>query len=338
MSFSASRRCLDLVGRVAGGPNSLARTWSLTSTALVVQRRCYASPAVAQKSKANANAPTSTSRPSGKAQASKDATSETARKERTTEDELKSVEALYRMSETNEVDVSSAPLELMDVMVPSLTSQKQGATLSDHLRAFVQTQRNWIFNIRSLYRMAKAHSIPGVKVKSPLSMQLFSTSSTKPTAWLTPFRQAALEVYKQVNEAVAARDEKTIKILSASTQQRAYTKLIRSQDPRFINIWKFHGERNPSRVVSIRALEAYYGAKAPRMGSKLAVQAVVRFDTMQSVETYSKKTGARVGETQAKPVIEYLVFQKRMWYDSPWVIRDRLYEGLDSRFTVPHSA
>ncbi len=57
----------------------------------------------------------------------------------------------------------------------------------------------------------------------------------------------------------------------------------------------------------------------------------------QSVETYSKKTGARVGETQAKPVIEYLVFQKRMWYDSPWVIRDRLYEGLDSRFGLPNA-
>ena len=56
----------------------------------------------------------------------------------------------------------------------------------------------------SLHRMAKANSIPGVKVKSAWSTQLLSTSSTKPTAWLTPFRQAALEVYKQVNEAVAA--------------------------------------------------------------------------------------------------------------------------------------
>lgn len=78
-----------------------------------------------------------------------------------------------------------------------------------------------------------------------------------------------------------SRDERTIKLLSAGVQQREYTKLIRSQDPRYVNVWKFHGERNPSRVVSIRALEAYYGAKPPRMGSRLAIQAVVRFDTMQ---------------------------------------------------------
>ena len=110
MSLYASRRCLDIAGRVTGS-NSLPRTWSLTASTLVLQRRCYASPAAAQKSKTKpASASSSTSRPSGKAQNSKD---EKSAKDRTTEDELKSVEALYRMSETNEVDVSSAPLDLM---------------------------------------------------------------------------------------------------------------------------------------------------------------------------------------------------------------------------------
>ena len=69
--------------------------------------------------------------------------------------------------------------------------------------------------------------------------------------------------------------------MTAGVQQLAYTKLIRSQDPRYVNMWKFHGERKPCKVVSIRALEAYYGARAPRMGSRLAIQAVVRFDTLQ---------------------------------------------------------
>ena len=53
------------------------------------------------------------------------------------------------------------------------------------------------------------------------------------------------------------------------------------------------------------------------------------------METYSKKTGARVGATEPKTVVEYLVFQKRMWSDTPWIIRDRLYEGLESRFDKP---
>ncbi|KAI0697506.1 hypothetical protein C8T65DRAFT_743169 [Cerioporus squamosus] len=337
MSLHTSRRCLDVVGRVAGSSSSLSRTWSAT---LILQHRRYSTPAAAQKLKekpaVHATAPPSTSRKAGKATTPQQAAKEDTATERSTEDDLKSIEALHRMTETNDVDISSAPLELLDVHVPTWKSSKEGATILDHLRAVLQTQRNWLHNVIAMYRIAKTRSIPGVKVKSPWSWQLFATQSTKPDAWMAPFRRAALEVYKQVNEAIAARDEKTIKTLTGGQQQLEYIRLIRSQDPRYVNVWKFHGERNPCRVVSIRAIEAYYGVKPPRMGSRLAVQAVVRFDTLQSVETYSKKTGARVGESQPKPVVEYLVFQKRMWYDSPWVIRDRLYEGLESRFTIPH--
>ncbi|KAI0828659.1 hypothetical protein BC628DRAFT_1316411 [Trametes gibbosa] len=314
MSLRASRKCLDVVGRTAGGSSALSRTWS---SGLVIQHR------------------------SGKASTAQQAAQNSTSEGKTTEDDLRNLDALQRLVERNEVDISSAPLELLDLHVPSWRSHKEGATVLDHFRAIVQTQRNWIFNARALYRMAKFRSIPGVKVNSPWSWQLFSAQSTKSTAWLAPFRQAALEVYKQVNEAVAARDEKAIKLMSIGEQQAAYGRLIRQQDPRYINVWKFGGERIPCKVVSIRALEAYYGVQAPRIGSRLAVQAVVRFDTLQayekSVETYSKKTGVRLGETEPKAVVEYLVFQKRMWFDSPWVIRNRLYEGLESRFTIPQS-
>ncbi|KAI0763441.1 hypothetical protein BD413DRAFT_582389 [Trametes elegans] len=337
MTSRATRRCLDIARRAAGSSSFLSRAWS---SSLVIQHRCYATPAQKTKEKVAvaSAAPPSTSRKAGKAVTPQKAAQDSTAQERQTEEELRNIETLHRLTETNEVDVSSAPLELMDVHIPSLRSHKPGATFSDHLKAFTQAQRNWLLNARAMYQIASTKSIPGVEVKSPWSFKIFSAQSTKPNAWLAPFRQGALEAYKRVNEAIAARDEKTIKTLTAGEQQLAYMKLIRSQDPRYLNVWRFHGERTPCKVVSIRAIEAYYGSKAPRMGSRLAVQAVVRFDTLQSIETYSKKTGARVGETEPKPVVEYLVFQKRMWYTSPWVIRDRLYEGLDSRFTVPHSA
>ncbi|KAL7277237.1 hypothetical protein ACG7TL_009089 [Trametes sanguinea] len=328
MSLSASKRCLDIARRAAVNCGSLSRTWSST---LVIQHRCYA--AAAQKTQekiAVASAPPpSTSRKAGKAVEPQKAA------ERTAEEELQLLEALQRLSETNEMDVSSLPLDLLDLHIPSWKSHKEGATLVDHVKAIMYTQRNWLLNARSLYRMAKVRSIPGVRVKSPWSWKMFSAQSTKPDAWLAPFRQAALQAYKRVNEAVAARDDKTVKTLAVGEQLALYSKLIRSQDPRYINVWKFHGERTPCRVVSIRAHDAYLDSKPPRIGSRLAVQALVRFDTIQSIETYSKKTGVRVGETEPKPVVEYLVFQKRMWFDSPWVIRDRLYEGLESRFTPP---
>ncbi len=114
MSLYASRRCLDAVGRVAGSSSSLSRSWSAT---LVFQHRCYAARATAQKLKekpaVNAAAPPSTARAAGKAVDPKKAAEEATASERTTEDELKAIEALHRMTETNEVDISSAPLELL---------------------------------------------------------------------------------------------------------------------------------------------------------------------------------------------------------------------------------
>lgn len=56
----------------------------------------------------------------------------------------------------------------------------------------------------SMYQIAKDRSIPGVKVKSPWSWQIFAAQSTSSNSWLALFRQAALEAYKQANEAVAA--------------------------------------------------------------------------------------------------------------------------------------
>ncbi|KAI0327536.1 hypothetical protein GY45DRAFT_1426025 [Cubamyces sp. BRFM 1775] len=335
MNLCASRKCLDIAGRATSHSSSLSRTWSST---LVIQHRCYAA-AAAQKTKEKtavaSAAPPATSRKAGKAVTPQQAAKDDVAAENALENEIENLETMRRLTESNQLDMTSVPLELLDLHVPTWRSYKENASLADHLRAITQTLRNSVLNAQSLYRMAKVRSIPGVKPKSPWSWQLFSTQSTKPTAWLSPFRQAALEVYKQVNEAIAARDEKTVKALSVGDQQGIYVKLLRSQDPRYIHVWKFHGERTPCRVVSVRAQEAYYGPKPPRMGSRLAVQALVRFDTLQSVESYSKRTGARVNETEPKPVVEYLVFQKRMWSDTPWVIRDRLYEGLELKATLP---
>lgn len=121
MSLRASRRCLDIVGRVAGGPSSLSRTWSAT---LVVQHRGYSTPTAAQKTKekpaVHASAPPATSRKAGKAKTPKAAVVEEKAKERTIEDELQALETLQRMTEMNEVDVSSAPLELLGEYSPSM--------------------------------------------------------------------------------------------------------------------------------------------------------------------------------------------------------------------------
>ena len=83
------------------------------------------------------------------------------------------------------------------------------------------------------------------------------------------------------------------------------------------------------------------------MGSRLIVQALVRFDTiqvcycfspppfnvnpvvfMQTLEIYSKQGILISPKESCKPrrVTEYLVLEKRMWYDMPWKIKEQMFE------------
>ena len=51
-----------------------------------------------------------------------------------------------------------------------------------------------------MYRMATVQSFPDVKIKSPLSLEIFKVQTTP---WLKPFLRKALDTYKQMNRAVA---------------------------------------------------------------------------------------------------------------------------------------
>lgn len=126
MSLHTSRRCIGILGHVAPSSSCLSRTWSAT---LVVHHRCYTTPAAAQKTKEkpaiHASSPPATSRTTGKAKTPKGAALEDKAKERTgrtTGEELEAIETLHRMTEMNEVDVSSAPLDLLGAYLPSGTS------------------------------------------------------------------------------------------------------------------------------------------------------------------------------------------------------------------------
>ncbi len=38
-------------------------------------------------------------------------------------------------------------------------------------------------------------------------------------------------------------------------------------------------------------------------------------------------------DEKPKRVVQYLVFQKRMWYNTPWIIRNEVFENMDVNFT-----
>ncbi|KAI0947769.1 hypothetical protein AcW1_009445 [Taiwanofungus camphoratus] len=202
-------------------------------------------------------------------------------KQKTDEQLLQDFEFLRLTAHKAPYDPWAQRIDTLDLHIPSITSNRKDATWKDHLSAFIQTQRNWILNAIHMHRMAKDKGIQGVKVKSSWSWKIFTTQSTKDDSWVAPLRSIALDTYKQLNQAVADRDDKLIKTLSIEDMQKHYLKLSRTQDLSRIFVWKFHGERRPCRVVSIRAVPVHQGQEVPNNGSRLLVQALVRFDTLQ---------------------------------------------------------
>lgn len=148
-----------------------------------------------------------------------------------------------------------------------------------------------------------------------------------------------------------SHDEKTIKRLTTGDQREHCLNLVRSQDLSRVYVWKFHSEVAPCRIVSLRAVEGYLSPEPPKTGNRLIVQMLVKFDTKQvcfvnlqsfseslitaiyqSLEIYSKKGTLLQGRDEPQHVVEYLVLQSRMWHNSPWILRERIFENVDGKY------
>ncbi|THH27886.1 hypothetical protein EUX98_g6288 [Antrodiella citrinella] len=126
-------------------------------------------------------------------------------------------------------------------------------------------------------------------------------------------------------------DEQTIKKLTIGVHQKRLMDIVRARDPSKVYIWSSEAPaQNEAKVVSLRAFEQNMSRETPKFGNRLTVQALVRFETVQKLDVYTK-TGKLIQPSEPKRVVEYLIFQKRMWYDTPWAIRDQLYEGLQGK-------
>lgn len=84
--------------------------------------------------------------------------------------------------------------------------------------------------------------------------------------------------------------------------------------------WRLVSQPSPVRIVSIRAVEGHLGILPIRKGNPLYVNVLARFETVQSL------TRRGVASTlEPKRITEYLLFEKRMWYDTPWVLKEQFH-------------
>ncbi|KAF8223043.1 hypothetical protein L208DRAFT_1412543 [Tricholoma matsutake] len=277
----------------------------------------------------------------------------------TEEEQIETVEKVMAMAKLfPTADPWGQAVETLDVQIPysvKFSARKNYPSLRAMFNQFLENRYNDAKNATSLLLLAQADAIPGVDLSEATRIQtfitqwpwrIFTTTSVKPDAWIASLRQTALSTYQQLNAALARQHSTTVKKLSTHTYQDQLLRLMKKNQPGVKYIWRFHRELSPTRVISIRASEGYLAAEDPKFGNRMMIHALVRIDSEQSLEMYDMwgkpmhrpATGDGVAKlasmsgygnwpSERKRVTEYLVFEKRMWYDGPWAVREQLWEA-----------
>ncbi|KAJ7065031.1 hypothetical protein C8F01DRAFT_1129190 [Mycena amicta] len=224
-------------------------------------------------------------------------------------------------------------------------------------RQWLQNRINDGKNAFSMRHIGVSDAFPGVQVDPRMgwframftfSRRVFQAQSLKSTAWVSPMRQEFLDRYIKLNQAIM-HNEKLADLAMPPYADDVAT-VSRKRTAGNLYFWKFHREVSPTRILSLRAVDGDFGKEMPVTGTRIAVQALVRFDTEQSVEIYDRNgkalhelgpTGeqqpARLGKTlhrlpaTPKRVTEYLVLDRAMYLaNSKWRFRAQL-EALPGR-------
>jgi len=249
-----------------------------------------------------------------------------------TEEQLERLAKLNASASNNpNWDLWSLSTDLLDLHVPEPVIRTRTTPLSFGTRVnnFFANQANHFKNVFSMYRLAKTGSLPGVDTSKALRPGIFTVNSTSDASWVAPLRGIAVTTYNQVYRALADGDVKTIKNFTTNPYTSHLQTLLKSRtSPNQRFKWTSHSEVTPPQIVSIRAIEGHLGRGGPKLGNRLVIQALIRFDTMQTLEIYSKQGNLLSPKESSTPrrVTEYLVFEKRMWYDVPWKIRQQMFE------------
>ncbi|GJJ06544.1 hypothetical protein Clacol_000736 [Clathrus columnatus] len=224
-------------------------------------------------------------------------------------------------------DIWAQPVGLLDLRVP-VPILTRGTTLQQIWAAIEHNLNNTVSNAIAMHRIAKEHSFPWDTTFSPFSYQIFRTKSTRSKTWLEPLRDIGLDAYKQLNTAIAKGQVSAIKQLTRDTYRRmALERMKALHKGRSKGLdWTLHSLASPVQCVSIRGLQGHFGKEELKFGTRWYVQACLKFDSWQSLAVRSSTT-----QPEPKRVLEYLVFEKKMWYNEPWTIRDQLWEAVHTK-------
>ncbi|KAF9225942.1 hypothetical protein BS17DRAFT_807439 [Gyrodon lividus] len=204
--------------------------------------------------------------------------------------------------------------------------------------------RNWMKNSFSMFTVARANAFPGLDVKPGFSTwrRITDIQSNSRDSLLAPFRQVALDTYRNMNVAVVRANENMMKEVTSGRFQERTLKAMRRREKGQFWTWdivsdvsesalfpktKDRRAPTPVDVVSIRAAEVYLAKEEPLQGNRLVIQALVKFDTTHKIGIVDKRGQPVDSElTSPRRVVQYLLLEKVGWYDTPWKVKDQMYK------------
>ncbi|KAJ7185661.1 hypothetical protein C8R46DRAFT_1061363 [Mycena filopes] len=283
-------------------------------------------------------------------------------------DEAAKIEALIEQAEKHRRDhirFKGYPpplpeLPIFDYTIPysvGFKARREYSSIGDAFRQFKRNMLNHGKNLFAMRHIDTAHSFPGVKQDPALGWfrrtlrlrNLLQAQSLKSTAWVAPLRQEFLDLYIEFHQALQKGNSAKLRSLTMMPYTRTVTRLLQKKDSGVLYRWRFHREVTPTRILSLRSSDGWYYREMPETGSRIGVQALVRFDTEQSLEMYDKASGKALhtpAPTAAprtvkvdgklfhtvpavpKRVTEYLIVD-RAFYDpeAGWRLRARVEPG-----------
>ncbi|KAJ4463647.1 hypothetical protein C8J55DRAFT_494257 [Lentinula edodes] len=265
------------------------------------------------------------------------------------EAQLKFIRRAQIVGQNQGIDIWAHPVDTLDVAIPYATapwSRSKFSNVKERLSQWLSNQKNKGKSLFSMMRLVSYDSLPGIDTQSMgfmgalrMPLHLCTSSSTKPTSWIAPLRKILLENYISVQQALAKHDKEELSRLTQPPFYQEVEKLVKKGKANNY-IWTLHREVSPAKIISIRSTEGHLGPVPPPYGNRLLVNALVRFETEQSLEVYdaqgnalhtpepgASKKGRRV-PAEKRQLTEYYVFEKRMYYNTPWQIKERLYPKL----------
>ncbi|KII87633.1 hypothetical protein PLICRDRAFT_176426 [Plicaturopsis crispa FD-325 SS-3] len=261
-------------------------------------------------------------------------------KQLTAEEQLEEMENLANIQKAHPwLDPWAQPIQTLDIHVPKagarLGSLKTWMTDFPEARALVV---DWVKNALSMFRMARANAFPGITTSMADLQWLKIWNVTKARSlrlddWNAGIRTHAAVIYAQAQYAFAKGDKTELNKLTTGDYQARMARLL-SQRAKNIR-YDLRLRASTASILSLRAADAIITRQEPQIGNRLLVHALVRIDSVMALRAYTNHgvllddSGKRAEDQNPswvyKDVKEYFIFEKRMWYDGPWVIREQVY-------------